>query len=279
MRKCYACGEDVSMPYQCRRCNENFCSEHRLPENHHCTHLQRGGRNSMEIINEIKSERSMNNKIKQNIPTNIQNKLSGKMWIVFLGIIGITYILQLITLTLFETNIHNSIFVLQADRLEYVWTIFTSIFAHNPNGLMHIIGNVIILFFFGRILEKLIGTKKFTILFLISGAIAGLAQIIFSFLLGNPSAGVLGASGSLSAVLGVLTVYNPRMKVYLYFILPISLWMITVGYIVFSLIAIASLGTIMGNVAHIAHLVGLCIGVLYGLKTKDQYNIPNRIQI
>lgn len=278
MKNCNQCTKNVSMPYKCHRCKENFCSDHRLPENHNCSHLKRGGKNSEQIIKDVNKSKKRKN-ISKRIPNKLRKNTSGNMWAVFLGIIGITYILQFMTLVLFNSNVHNSIFVLQADKLEYVWTIFTSIFAHSPSGLMHIIGNVIVLIFFGRLLENIIGTKKFVGLFLFAGVIAGLSQIAFSFLLGNPTAGVLGASGALSAILGTLTIYNPKMKVYLYFVIPVSLWMITIAYVLLSIVAIASFGNIMGNVAHIAHLVGLIIGLGYGLKTQNKYNAPKQIQI
>lgn len=280
MTKCDYCGKDVSMPYKCQRCNKNYCSTHRLPEKHTCPRLKRGGKNGQQIINDINNskKRNIKNEVSKLMPHKLRNYTSGNMWAVFLFIIGVTYLLQFMTLILFNQNIHNTLFVLQSNKLEYVWTIITSIFAHSPNSLMHIIGNGIILLFFGRILEKYIGTKKFVTLFIISGAIAGLSQILFGVLMGDSTTGVLGASGSLSAVLGVLTVYNPKMKVYLYFIIPVSLWIITLGYVVFSIVAIASLGEILGGTAHIAHLIGLLIGLVYGYKTKNNYNIPSKIK-
>ncbi len=276
MKTCDYCGENVSMPYECKRCSGEYCSEHRLPENHDCPGLQRGGRNSKQIVSDIESKESTSFKNK------IDNKITqydGSMWAVFLGIIGVTYILQLSTLVLFNSNIHDSIFVLRANNIEYFWTIITSIFAHSPTSLMHVIGNGIILLFFGRILEKHIGSKNFTYLFMFSGIVAGLSQIGLNVILGTPEIGVLGASGALLGVLGALTIYNPKMKVYLYFIVPIPLWVITIGYVLLSILGIVSMGSIMGNVAHTAHIVGLFIGLVYGYKTKDKYKIPNKIRV
>ena len=34
--RCYFCDEKVSMPYKCKYCNNLFCDDHRLPENHDC---------------------------------------------------------------------------------------------------------------------------------------------------------------------------------------------------------------------------------------------------
>lgn len=37
MGQCDECGTTVSMPYTCQRCDNDYCSDHRLPENHYCT--------------------------------------------------------------------------------------------------------------------------------------------------------------------------------------------------------------------------------------------------
>ncbi len=36
---CQACGQDVLMPFTCPYCGGQFCSEHRLPENHNCPRI------------------------------------------------------------------------------------------------------------------------------------------------------------------------------------------------------------------------------------------------
>lgn len=37
--KCRACGKDVNLPFQCTYCQDYFCNNHRLPENHQCPNL------------------------------------------------------------------------------------------------------------------------------------------------------------------------------------------------------------------------------------------------
>jgi predicted nucleic acid binding AN1-type Zn finger protein len=40
---CYICGKPFyGLPFQCRRCNHQFCEKHRLPESHNCSGLRRG---------------------------------------------------------------------------------------------------------------------------------------------------------------------------------------------------------------------------------------------
>ena len=39
MVKCLFCGKEVYLPFKCPFCNESFCLDHRLPENHECKNL------------------------------------------------------------------------------------------------------------------------------------------------------------------------------------------------------------------------------------------------
>lgn len=40
MGECSHCGSKESMPFRCKFCGEQFCSNHRLPENHNCHGLE-----------------------------------------------------------------------------------------------------------------------------------------------------------------------------------------------------------------------------------------------
>jgi Zn-dependent protease len=37
--QCQACGKETMMPFRCPFCGGQFCSEHRIPENHHCPRI------------------------------------------------------------------------------------------------------------------------------------------------------------------------------------------------------------------------------------------------
>ncbi|HET8719592.1 MAG TPA: AN1-type zinc finger domain-containing protein [Candidatus Nitrosotenuis sp.] len=36
---CAYCGEETDMPFECNYCKDQFCAEHRLPEEHRCVKL------------------------------------------------------------------------------------------------------------------------------------------------------------------------------------------------------------------------------------------------
>jgi membrane associated rhomboid family serine protease len=132
-----------------------------------------------------------------------------------------------------------------------------------------------VIFFFGRLVEDYVGTRKFTWLFLGSGILAGLGQVGIALFQGAP-ANVLGASGAGLAIMGTLTVLNPSLKVYLYFILPIPIWVITGGYALISVAGI--LGPVAGGVANGAHLAGLAIGLWFGRRVKNRIDAPRQVR-
>ena len=293
MAKCAQCGREESMPYTCRYCGGTFCSDHRLPENHACPGLENW--NDPKGVFDSGFDDSVRRpegrgSILEQVPGigggpsitrrgGLLGYFRGNVAYTFLALMWMTFLLQWVTILVGggagPNSLHETLFVLHPAHLEYVWTWVTSIFAHSPVNFFHIVGNSIVLYFFGPVLERRIGSKAFAALFLVAGVVAGLAQTgivaIQPLLFGGPavtvynSGGVLGASGAILAILGTLTVLNPNLTVYLYFLLPVPLWVITIGYAVLSVIGVFSTVNVLGgNVAHLAHLAGLAIGLVYG---------------
>ena len=87
------------------------------------------------------------------------------------------------------------------------YTLVTAIFLHS--GIPHLFYNLFGLALFGSILEHIIGSKKFLILFFVSGLAASLVSIPFY-------ARVLGASGAIFGILGMLGILRPKLTVWLY---------------------------------------------------------------
>lgn len=283
MPNCDVCGRHVDMPYDCRHCGSTHCSEHRLPENHGCPGLDNW--NDPDGVFDSGFDASVADPGRTSdssllgglgLRTGAGSVLSyfrGNVSYLFLAIMGVVFVVQLFVGLRygFDSTLFRSLFVLSTTHPLYVWTWVTSVFSHA--SFTHIAGNAIILFFFGPVLEQRIGSNRFTGLFLISGVLAGLGQIGLGFLLGN-TVGVLGASGAILAILGAITVLNPDLKVYLYFILPIPIWLLTAGYAVLSVVGVVAQGAIGGNIAHAAHLVGLVIGLAYGQRIKGEVRGP-----
>jgi membrane associated rhomboid family serine protease len=284
MAKCDQCGKNENMPYQCRHCGGTYCADHRLPENHSCPGLDNWNDPSAvfdsgfdDSVNQRGGSGGITSRLGIDTGTGgVFGYFRGNMTYVFLGAMWVTFLLQHVVLLTLGVEAHSAIFVISPLHPEYVWTWVTSVFSHQPFSFLHIAGNSIVIYFFGRIVEQYIGSRDFTLLFLGSGVLAGLGQIAIQAYQGNP-AGALGASGAALAIMGVLTVLNPSLRVYLYFILPVPLWIITIGYA--GLTAFGIIGGIGGGIAHVAHGVGLVLGLVYGQRVKDQLKSPSQLRL
>ena len=290
MATCEECGKHENLPYQCRRCGETFCAEHRLPENHNCPGLQEWSDPSGVFDSGFDdsvddSGRSSTRGLLDRLSGagGVLGYFRGNVAYLFLALMWIVFALEYLVLFTLGGDAFGALFTLSSEHPLYVWTWVTSIFSHSPTSFFHIVGNSIVLYFFGPLVERYIGSKKFAALFIVAGVLAGLGHVGSALLL-SPGVltQVLGASGAVMAVLGVLTVLNPGLKIYLYFIIPVPLWLFTLGFAGISVFffvdqgAAAAVG--QGNVAHFAHLVGLVIGLAYGQHVKGRRSVPNRLQ-
>lgn len=167
---------------------------------------------------------------------------------------------------------------------KYLWTFLTSMFAHSPIGLTHILFNMVSLLFLGGFVEKLIGKKRFLGLYMFGGLFASLIFVLFAGffgvtdlgakLFGNPKSIALGASGAIFALGGLLAVITPKMKVLVMFIIPLPMWAAMIG-LTFVLWAVSlGLPLMIGNTAHVG---GLVVGIIYGFYLKIKY--PNKTRM
>ncbi len=293
MSRCDVCGAQESMPYRCRHCGGTHCAEHRLPEAHDCPGLENWGDPDGVFDSGFDptvddrgrtASGGLTDRLQQPFDTRAGGPLAyvrGNMTYTFLGLMWVTFLFQFILYPLagigLDSPLWRATFVLTPEHPEYVWTWVTSVFAHG--GLAHIAVNSIVIYFFGRLVEQYVGSRNFAALFLVSGVLAGLSQIVIQLVQTVPSGGVLGASGAGLAIMGVLTILNPGLRVYLYFILPVPIWVITIFYAGLSAAGIVGIDLLgPGNTAHAAHLVGLVIGLGYGQRVKDRIHVPSQLQ-
>lgn len=131
-----------------------------------------------------------------------------------------------------------------------VWRVFTPIFLHF--SFLHILFNGMWIKDLGSLFEKEKGVLHFVFFLLISGGVSNTLQYIAM----GPTFG--GLSGVVYALLGFLWVdgkVNPEAE----FKLPKRDVMLMVGWYVLCL------SGLIGNIANIAHGVGLAIGMFWGL--------------
>ena len=146
------------------------------------------------------------------------------------------------------------------------WTLFTYMFLHA--GFMHILFNMIGLFFFGPRLEARLGARGFLGLYFLSGLGGAAFSFVFSY--GAP---VVGASAAVYGVLIGFAMYWPREPIYIYGVLPVQARWLAVFLVVVSLYSgISGSG---GGTAHFAHLGGLAVGAAF-LRWRDWHTGKDR---
>jgi membrane associated rhomboid family serine protease len=150
-------------------------------------------------------------------------------------------------------------------------TLITSEFLHA--GFLHLGGNMLFLWVFGRAVEDRIGHIVYFLFYVAAGALAGLTQ---AFVAGpRETVPLVGASGSIAAVLGVYFVAYPTawvrvlMPVLFFFwtfdlpaILVLAFWFLT--QFVSGVTAITHASTATQGIAVWAHVAGFIIGAISG---------------
>ncbi len=133
-------------------------------------------------------------------------------------------------------------------------TLVTGIFVHA--NFVHLIGNMLFLYIFGRILEEKVGALRTATVFFTGGVLSFILSIPF-----YPDVKMVGASAAIFAIMAVVLLIR-RPGYSLMFLSPIG--PLALLFFVFNIIAIQN-GE-MGNVAYISHVIGFIIGMFFGAR-------------
>jgi hypothetical protein len=111
---------------------------------------------------------------------------------------------------------------------------------------------------FGSILERLIGWKRFLIVFFVTGILANLFSVNFY-------SSSLGASGAIFGVIGALIIVRPLLTVWA-FGLPMPIFVAGVLWGLGDLIGAWAFfaGNPIDNTGNLAHLSGMAFGLMFG---------------
>lgn len=155
-------------------------------------------------------------------------------------------------------------------------TLFSSQFLHG--GFLHLGGNMLYLWIFGNNIEDRLGRVNFLVFYLVSGAMAALAQNFFSAI--DSPIPLVGASGAIAGVMGAYLLRFPQARILT--LLPLGFYITTVRipavyFLGFwfaqqALYSVVTLGGTVGEtggVAYWAHALGFVVGmglaVVWGL--------------
>lgn len=162
-------------------------------------------------------------------------------------------------------NFIFSKFQLPADPgtfLTQPWSLVTYFFLHF--GFFHILFNMLFLFWFGRIIQDFLNSKRVVAMYVLGGLAGGLLYILVYNLVpfySDRVAGslMLGASAGVFAIVVGAAVFMPNYTFFLLFLGPVKIKYIAIFYVFMSFIQ--ATGSNAGG--EIAHLGGALIGWLF----------------
>lgn len=136
------------------------------------------------------------------------------------------------------------------------WQFITYFFMHA--SFSHLLFNMLALYVFGTEVERRLGTKQFLTFYFLCGILSGVCSFVVYYLCGQ-NALLLGASGSIYGLLLLFSCLYPRSIVYVFGIIPIKAPVLVLVYFGIELLSQFA----NDGIAHITHLFGLLIGMLY----------------
>ncbi|MDP2767392.1 MAG: rhomboid family intramembrane serine protease [Candidatus Methanoperedens sp.] len=138
------------------------------------------------------------------------------------------------------------------------YTLLTGLFVHA--NLVHLAGNMLFLYVFGKSLEDAVGALRFAAVFFTGGMLSFILSIPFY------NANMVGASAAIFAVMAaVLMVRRPGLS--FQFLSPIG--PLALLYFIFNILAIQNRSG--GNVAYISHVIGFVIGLFMGAQWNKEW--------
>jgi hypothetical protein len=162
----------------------------------------------------------------------------------------------------------------------FLLPIFVSMFLHG--GWLHLLGNMLFLFVFGRSIEDRFGHLQFLLIYFLAGLGGALLHIVLNAGSRLPT---IGASGAIAGILGAYFISFPRARIttvvpLLFFfwtlelpaLLLLGYWFLIQFFTGFGMMAIES--ATRGGVAWWAHVGGFTVGMILALTLRPRSPRP-----
>jgi membrane associated rhomboid family serine protease len=139
------------------------------------------------------------------------------------------------------------------------WQLVSYAFLHDPVSIWHIFFNMFALYVFGPALESYWGARRFLAYYFVCLIAAGCTQLAVEYGMGAGEP-TIGASGAIFGILLAFAMLFPRVRLLLYFVIPMPAWLFVAGYAVLELFF--GVTGREGSIAHFAHLGGMLGGAI-----------------
>jgi membrane associated rhomboid family serine protease len=143
-----------------------------------------------------------------------------------------------------------------------VWRLLTYAFLHDDNGIWHIVFNMLFLWWFGSDVEDLYGPREFLMVYLTAVVLGGVAFVIGHEVMRLPGTICVGASGGVMTVLVLCAMHYPTRVIYLFFFLPVPIWLFVLFEVAQDLYPLLTPG-VQTQTAVSVHLAGAGFAFVY----------------
>ncbi len=145
------------------------------------------------------------------------------------------------------------------------WTIFSYAFVHDLSGIFHILFNMLVFYWFGKLFVEYLGSDKLVALYVLGALAGGIAYLLvyntipfYIERIGNFN-GMVGASAAVYAIVVATATLIPDYTFFLMFLGPVR-----IKYIAGVCIVLSFLGSVGENAGgNVAHLGGALMGFVY----------------
>jgi len=189
--------------------------------------------------------------------------MTNKLIIYNVFVFAIILVLNILNLTINQISLTEYFFTLDTNLVGFIikpWGIITSVFSHFE--IWHLIFNMLFLYFSGQLFEQIFDKKRLWQTYIFGGISGGILEIAAHYLFPsfqNSDQVVVGASGSIMAIFTALAFHSPNIRVNLFGIFPVKIYLIAIFFLLNDLIGIDNPSD---NVAHFAHLGGAIFGLI-----------------
>ena len=174
------------------------------------------------------------------------------------------FVLQCILLVYSEIDISRHLALSREGLLQgKIWQLLTFQFLHSAPMPFHVLFNCLGLYFFGRRVEEILGTRRFLGIYFLSGVAGGILQVLLTLIPHHPDVSVVGASAGVCGLIAIFCSLHPmeEMQTWIYFF-PIT---IRAHWFLKFLLGFSIFGSLIpfDRIAHGAHLGGILVGIAY----------------
>lgn len=144
-----------------------------------------------------------------------------------------------------------------------VWQAVTYGFLHSPTDILHVFFNMLLLYFFGEMVQRAVGERRFITHYLIAIVIGAGVHLLLAAISARYAGPAIGASGGVMAMVVAAAAMTPHARV-IFIVVPVPLWFLAAALVTFDVFAFLSelQSGVGNNIANSIHLGGAAYGFL-----------------